>query len=200
MAHYQHLDDRLKYLRNTKALPPGWSVHPLDYSDESYFTQESEPKAKFFYPVPFGAVPGHTDHLGHRLFCRTRKARLYIGEEIPYCIIHCSCRMLRTNDGTFCGFLQLNEAPTYSDRASDNPLEGTICELIAISEGLAPVSTLSSPILWTSGDPWTAESYEFYNVLWIEWEDGIAYRKALGKVKKDVWDVQAEDWIDVTLG
>jgi hypothetical protein len=26
--------------------------------------------------------------------------------------------------------------------------------------------------------------YEFYNVLWIEWEDGIAYRKGIGHVEK----------------
>lgn len=27
-----------------------------------------------------------------------------------------------------------------------------------------------------------------YNVLWIEWHGGIAYRKALDRVVKPVWD------------
>lgn len=31
-------------------------------------------------------------------------------------------------------------------------------------------------------------SFEFYNVLWIEWHGGIAYRKALDRVVKPVWD------------
>ena len=42
--------------------------------------------------------------------------------------------------------------------------------------------------------------YEFYNVLWIEWVDGIAYRKALGRVEKTAWDAAATKIISVTLG
>jgi len=32
------------------------------------------------------------------------------------------------------------------------------------------------------GPDWT---FTFYNVLWIEWEDGIAYRKSIGKIWAD---------------
>ncbi|KAF2648905.1 HET-domain-containing protein [Lophiostoma macrostomum CBS 122681] len=42
--------------------------------------------------------------------------------------------------------------------------------------------------------------YEWYNVLWIEWIDGIAYRKACGRVIKQVWDAQGFEAIDVVLG
>ncbi|KAF2867034.1 hypothetical protein BDV95DRAFT_598542 [Massariosphaeria phaeospora] len=42
--------------------------------------------------------------------------------------------------------------------------------------------------------------YSCYNVLWIEWEDGIAYRKALGRVFADEWDRFATETIDVRLG
>ena len=41
--------------------------------------------------------------------------------------------------------------------------------------------------------------YEFYNVLWIEWKDGVAYRKALGRVFKDVWESKKQEVIDVVL-
>jgi hypothetical protein len=44
------------------------------------------------------------------------------------------------------------------------------------------------------------EKYEFVNVLWIEWEKGIAYRKALGRVMKSAWEAQKLDWIDLVLG
>lgn len=59
--------------------------------------------------------------------------------------------------------------------------------------------------------------YEFHNVLWIEWQNGtdyhavpkhsrgvgssgIAYRKAIGRVMKHVWERQDLEWVDVTLG
>lgn len=40
----------------------------------------------------------------------------------------------------------------------------------------------------------------FYNVLWVEWEDDIAYRKSIGKVWSDYWDIADKDEIDVRLG
>jgi hypothetical protein len=33
-----------------------------------------------------------------------------------------------------------------------------------------------------AGRPICAEKYVFYNVLWIEWDDGVADRSALGRV------------------
>lgn len=42
--------------------------------------------------------------------------------------------------------------------------------------------------------------YEFYNVLWIEWKDNIAYRKGLGRVFKEVWESQDLEQVDVILG
>ena len=42
--------------------------------------------------------------------------------------------------------------------------------------------------------------YEFYDVLWVEYEDGVAYRKAIGRVRKEVWDREILGWVDITLG
>ena len=44
------------------------------------------------------------------------------------------------------------------------------------------------------------DSYEFNNVLWIEWHGGVAYRRALGRVVKPVWDSQILEEIEVILG
>jgi hypothetical protein len=48
--------------------------------------------------------------------------------------------------------------------------------------------------------PEVGELYEFYNVLWIEWEDGIAYREGLGRILKLMWEKHSSEVIDVTLG
>jgi hypothetical protein len=31
------------------------------------------------------------------------------------------------------------------------------------------------------------ETYYCYNVLWIGWDDGYAYRKGVGRIARDVW-------------
>lgn len=42
--------------------------------------------------------------------------------------------------------------------------------------------------------------YEFYNVMWVERDDaGIARRKAVGRVCKDVWEMVATEVVEVTL-
>ena len=48
--------------------------------------------------------------------------------------------------------------------------------------------------------PKTGLNYKHFNVLWIEWQDKIAYCKGLGCIWKDVWGNRALEWIDLTLG
>jgi hypothetical protein len=48
--------------------------------------------------------------------------------------------------------------------------------------------------------PKDSERYEYYNVLWIEWDDGVAYRKAVGRVEKRVWESLSLESIDLVLG
>ena len=43
-------------------------------------------------------------------------------------------------------------------------------------------------------------SFHFYNVLSIEWKDGIAYRKDIGKVLQEAFDEAGPEEIDVRLG
>ncbi|OQO05490.1 hypothetical protein B0A48_09259 [Cryoendolithus antarcticus] len=42
--------------------------------------------------------------------------------------------------------------------------------------------------------------YEYYNVMWVEWENGIAYRKGLARIAKDVFERECLGWMDVALG
>lgn len=187
---HEYLAERRKYIKNPKKLAQGWSIGSLSESDKPHFVHVSEPEAKFFFPVPFGAVRGQrSDHLGHLLSCRTRRACFLLGRQISQRWIPCSIRKLKTDNGVFCGFLRLNATPNYILNESHDPLEGTVCELIAISKG-SP-STIEN--MDSLGD-------EVYNVLWIEWENGIAYRKALGQVTKGIWERKAKKRINVTLG
>jgi len=42
--------------------------------------------------------------------------------------------------------------------------------------------------------------YHFYNVLWVERKEGIAYRRAAGRVPKAIWDANCTPLTKVILG
>lgn len=88
---------------------------------------------------------------------------------------------------------------------------GTPCELIAISEGWA------TPNEFDESDPYEVsyqpfeemervqdikmlDKYPFYNVLWVDWIGGVAYRRAMGRVWKNAWRLQNVKTVSVVLG
>lgn len=101
---------------------------------------------------------------------------------------------------------------------SDNELDGegsevrsphrgeTRCELVAISK------TEARDWTWAKGDllEWELDehpsadriedAYEFYNVLWIRWRDGVAYRQVIGRVSTEIWDSLELEEVEVKLG
>jgi hypothetical protein len=42
--------------------------------------------------------------------------------------------------------------------------------------------------------------YRFYNVMWLAWEEGIAYPRGIGRVWGPVWERQELRRVDVMLG
>ncbi|KAL2197040.1 heterokaryon incompatibility [Corynascus similis CBS 632.67] len=56
-----------------------------------------------------------------------------------------------------------------------------LCEVVAISESCV-------------------NDQDTYNVLWIDWEDGIAYRKGTGRILKSAWEARETERIQLVLG
>jgi hypothetical protein len=69
-----------------------------------------------------------------------------------------------------------------SCEALDRNSRGTLCEVVAISE--------------LYGDK---DQVDIYNVIWIEWKDGIASRKGVGWVPKSTWIASGDERIDLIL-
>jgi hypothetical protein len=75
-------------------------------------------------------------------------------------------------------------------------------ELATISTG----SIDSSAGGWTLLDEYPQlqregrEVFEFYNVLWVGWRDGVAVRQGIGRVDKAVWELQSREEINLVLG
>lgn len=82
----------------------------------------------------------------------------------------------------------------------------TDCELIAISKTRVQDWKWAKGVLleWELDEHPSANAfddvYEFYNVLWIRWLDGIAYRRGIGRVSKEIWKGLESEELDINLG
>ena len=199
-------------------LHDGWSRHEHhpdkhgDSEDEPaqgsgfYYTHKFFPSRKFWYPIPLREEKAEPiiRQPAPLLFTRTCRAWFRIGTRVSG--VWFICVPIRDMNGAWVGILRLpNEESLTSIRLEK---VGTVVgsrplEFIALSRGYADGSKEEEPGLdeWLLEErPTTKGLYEFYNVMWIEWENGIAYRRALGRILRDVWESQNMEWIEVTLG
>ncbi|RGP71732.1 heterokaryon incompatibility [Fusarium longipes] len=216
-------EDRDSYKDFTRPLPPGWTRHNApdeapghnngphlypDGCDKYVFQHESMPddeistrsSRNWYYPFPILGVneatqpemPEQTEYL----FCKTSKAQVF------------GFRKNEWNDVTLhnvhnerIGFLNLVNVD-FSSRypeplAEDRSGTGLPVDLVAVCK------------IRTYAKTWN-ESKKFYDnpvsrkdtylVLWVEWEDGIAYRLASGQVAVEEWDRLDLQTIDLILG
>jgi len=81
----------------------------------------------------------------------------------------------------------------------------TECELIVLSRATSSLAKESSWLIIRNHYPppdhlQKKERYEYYNVMWITRKDGVAYRKAIGKIATAAWDSLSPQWHFLSLG
>lgn len=189
----------------TQRLQPIW---PRAHLPKAIFRHQDDPQQEFVHPVPIRHekyIPG-PHHWGPLLRFRTQMARFWSAtikdnmtdeddDEDPNVFVH-----LYNSSRERVGLLNPNT------RAPDQEVN-----LIAISEGASwPYETGA---FWfrpeldfdfrkrrTQDSLRVADCYQYYNVLWVAWEDGIAYRKGVGRVWKPMWEEADLIETDVVLG
>ena len=181
-------------------LPTGWNQR--QYSDGTfYYIHETVPTVRFRYPIPLANENASLllNENGRYLHFKSQRARLFLGRELDdfrdNWTTFLAC--LVDGEGSWAGTIRLNIS--RSDRLSP----GLSYELIALSLAKAVNSGDYLGVLdeWKIPErPRDSEFYEFYYVMWIEWERGIAYRKAVGTVYKPIWERQVREDIDIILG
>jgi hypothetical protein len=178
--------------------PPGWSraaSSPLSsgmHVENLYITPDV-PEWKFRFPIPL--VDSSCSEItipmpiSNRITCQAEHAYFYIFKpKFEWCL-----HILDT-ERRFSGTMGLPADCPESHLETE-----TRVELIAISSG--KVSKEESPhILEDACAYCDGDMYRFYNVLWIEWADGVASRKAVGQITKAVWEAADREPIDVVLG
>lgn len=202
-------------------LPPGWKRHtiPIGHDTESFCGRQAAclywyshiliPNTKFYYPLP---IPDKSAELiispsTPFLFCNISFGVFYADGLVPpsdrgfFYTDHCS---LRESSGSWAGILYPH-SPQDNDHFLAHARPGEKVGLVAISRGHC--STDLEMLQFALWEPYLQEfpkdlaNYEFYTVLWVEWINGVAYRKGLGRVLRETWErLKEDDNIDLILG
>lgn len=191
------------------SLPPGWS-RQLYPDNTSYYLHATIPSIKFRYLIPLQLEDRTENDLpidrGQHLYFKSKLARLFIGEKIldgwrSSTWETCAVRLV-DNDDVVVGSLHLN-----LDSSDAVSLIGEECELICLSYGTAVASGNHQRIIgeWNMIDEVvkdlaSLDIYPFYNVMWVEYIENIAYRRAIGTVYRYAWERQDLEEVDVVLG
>jgi hypothetical protein len=196
---------------------PGWTRHAVSENPEAkykisdpgspslyFFKHPMHPGFEFWYPIP---LPGQQDTFfdvqAPCLSCRTRRAWLFLcpAEKIERIYSRPPLLSLRDQAGTWVGALQPHDGIDEAGDAARGPSEAI--ELVEVAMGFCRDTTSPHPGLQEIDHPEkpkVGDWYEYYWVTWVEWTRGIAYRKGLGRVCKQVWETQPREEIDLMLG
>jgi hypothetical protein len=119
----------------------------------------------------------------------------YWDDEVPGCLI----LSLLDSHGGQVGLLR----SSFSDE-QEVP-SGTSCEIVVLSAGVAHTMMAGFvqerfPELTSQSGLKNIQTYEFYNIMWIERKGDVSYRKAVGRVWKTAWDEKPSESVNVVLG
>ncbi|KAH6876404.1 heterokaryon incompatibility protein-domain-containing protein [Thelonectria olida] len=178
-----------------------------------YYEHESCPTLKFWHPVPLGAVPKEQDQRPHLSYSRylcaeTQKACFtaarprynttlsraasYRGPGdyvVPmFGIALGVTAVFRDDKGEEVGELCV-DLPSDLEEILDEE-NGMCCEVVAVSRGLN----------FPDPQPVEEETWSFMNVLWVSWDDGVAYRRGVGRVQRSAWEAVKKADVSLVLG
>ena len=198
-------------------MPPGWLIRKIapgssaslaqDYlvlGEVSIYQHESDQSVDFCFPVDLEEEPESIEPRTEKyLHFTTNSANFRLGE------VRGIMTRVHTLDGRPAGTLwQHDEADEDFVCATSGPLQyRRSVELVGIMSCLIPktdsivwdVDEIAAPESLRDDSP-IASFEDIQNVMWIQWIGGIAYRKATGVVKEEIWESIALDKVDVTLG
>jgi hypothetical protein len=200
----------LQIAQESDFIPPdGWGKQWCSKTKMFFYKHANAGEQEFWCPIPLQPEPTHITEPVNRsrfLYCRTRRAFLKGRELFNQTIASkCTCVELeRMDNAAWAGILRLNQnLRGKSMKMAFDPHH--IYELIELSRG----TVRNQPTEEASFDEWdrpgcrrsnAVGGYEFYNVMWIKRVEDVAYREAIGRVEKSVWEEVATEYVEMTLG
>jgi hypothetical protein len=175
------------------------------------FQHSSDPRAVFNYPIPVGS------HAANRrvpdlsfsqpltsslLFFKTTgshfKIQFYCTKSPGHYPEDLAIANIYDGEGSWAGHFRSHDMDLGLKSRNHDGQESL--EFIAISEGSEHGESHVFDMEYAKQHMDEQGRLRFVNVLWIEWVDGIAYRRGLGHIVKIAWDRQLKEEVDVCLG
>lgn len=206
-------ENRDEFKDFTKPLPPGWTRHKVladDSGDDKirlypdgcnghifkHCNMPDEDCDSWYYPFPVTDIrestPPFTPDQTSYIFCETRRARLWLHLAGDANILKICNKV-----GDSIGSLHLHSQEQLEElfpKIVANDAPGMQVELVAIYRSRKYAKTYDAEQkVYT----YPQKVWESYEVLWVEWVDGVAYRLASGHVLKADWE--ESDLEDVSL-
>jgi hypothetical protein len=178
--------------------PPGWSrAESSSRSSGSHgknvYLTPNAPGIKFRFPVPL--VDSSCSEItmpmpiSNKITCKTERAFFFLRRPDP---VSSDPVQILDAKWSFSGIITSRHESFFETRMR--------VELIAISTG----NVARHDLWYRSNVPAEGRKlggiWEFYNVLWIEWTDDVAYRIAVGHIDKGAWEAADRKFIHVVLG
>lgn len=193
----------------TNEPPEGWIRTPAPHNDGMHYTNDlfpqeqldpySSPGMRFalYQPVPLSQGPpvSSGECWDPLLFGRVALAKFALGEPL------CQSYPLRLNmydtKRQWAGVM----IPSCSNMQEIG--RDTECSVIAVCRAKRARDESSSQYfeeMGTRSEIATENPYEFIQVLWVEYEAEIAFRRGTGRVRANIWGEQIVQEIDIVLG
>ncbi|KAF3037172.1 hypothetical protein E8E11_004716 [Didymella keratinophila] len=184
----------------SQLLPQGWMLH--DHAEGHFYTKDDICEGESPYGFPLPSISSHRAGasviISPVLLCTTKLGIIF--SHYPY------GHVLQTrvyNDRVRAGLILYGSMESLSGVAA-----GSEYHLIAISE--AEVEHPNRMARWFYNQcgrsvehAWQVHNtlmLRFYNILWVQWENGIAYRKVLGMMSKSTFDSLGPELCTFKLG
>ncbi|KAE9982747.1 hypothetical protein BLS_005489 [Venturia inaequalis] len=209
-----------------KVIPGGMikktMIEPPEGCGGAIYRHESCAEYKFWYPIPLPTPgqPAISPPQTAQLFCETHRF-FFNTESLPpenyeRGLINPPMVCLYTaTSGQFAGVLFCQNKLDLQDLMAKKTVDEKV-EVVATSRGYrhetARQYSRMHKDFWVRCDTTQAqgeqdpedtvlvEFKEWYNVLWVEWVDGVAYRRCFGQILKDVWEALELEPISLVLG
>ncbi|KAF2103732.1 HET-domain-containing protein [Rhizodiscina lignyota] len=210
--------------------PAGWTRIPVEdsdpiFADRSQFTTFAPPLQskhlprwmykhqshrdwEFWYPVPLfdDETEGYADSMTPYISGYTQRAFVSAGKDFKLQGSSRTAFSILGQEGNWVGALCPDESMLTPQRDSHlRDLADETLEVVAVAQGSFAEGKrtciqcrLEEHNL--EDRPKSQEQYEFFHVMWVEREHGIAYRKGLGRIANSAWESLSREWIDLTLG
>lgn len=183
----------------------GWDPRPMYWRPTSYRHQRLEDEKPTFWWYPFRmpqmneSTPFKVPEQTRFLFCKTWKASVLLRDRGDWekTEVWANDRELRAGRSRI-GRMWLHYPEQFYGEAGgiENGYRGTASvDVVAISR-----STFSGRSGGKDEDGESLPLKDRINILWVKWEQGIAYRVASGFVNEEDWNQLDREEIDLVLG